>query len=1368
MTDPISLLILLKPILKGISSGIGSKIGQTFFDKVKELSESSIAEERSKAYLNASNKQLFLDDEIKNELHALEDDEYYSQLIYGFDLINGEELSSYHKDMSKLFLLEIFKDEKLKAELFNAKIDSIKQDTIKTKLNTEILKARLISVLKEYSHYQFLTESDFENFPNHYIPRKIILDRDWFSENKISSFIELFTYCKSCQQNKFAPIRALIIADGGIGKSVYLQQLSKECADSKRFYPVYISLRDLTASDVAKDYIERRYPELAKIDYLEYDQLFLFLDGFDEVGDSASAVKQIGDLCRTYPETHIVLTSRRNSFSNQLPDFYESFIFTLAGITREDIESYILTEYKSCKIDTEHFFKEVEDNGFINLLFSPFYLRVLVDCYIQNNNRLVISKKELIDNLITERRQKDKEKRPDLNFEKAPIQLKIKQLGAKFAFTQALMNQRNLSEDDTAKLFDDDFDLAIYSLPIRKGSLIEGKQQWEFEHNIFLEHLVSETLREMDIDEVLDYATSNNKVKSKWKDIITHLLGILDNRNNQEKKLYNNLINWLIENNPEVLLNVEESHLDQDVRSKIFVDIYKTKQEKTTWIDRNKINLQQMALFGETKENVQLLFNDIINTNNHFRQRINASLIFQHFKLNSLSRIEIEKMSQEYADSICSLPIECNDDERTLTYHLIDYFPFNNEAAIDLIMKYWGTTSSSYIISSLIHLIRKNNLEDKYVNRLITWRKQIESKETSNDFSIRTSLNLAFCKMMQPASYIAFYQSLLDSNLYYDFRSYEKEELHSIIKKSINYFESRTLEIIIQVVSKHISWYSLQDWKLFDPIFQDEKIRIEAIKLILKSLEHEEHEDIRHWQYVSTLAQLIEQSDLPLIFNTVTKEDLLITLTNRTIKESVKADLLQYVKDKYNYIPIKHVDPWLERARIEFNILFDKQRFVIECLSIFDELKSDTINYEELKEEKIGGKYRNRSLTYFLYWFKGGKNIKKSDVQEWFKNQPEYFDYYLNSQICGRIPDPIKKEKNKELTTYQIKVLKEYYDKYILTTDFTTKIDKEDRKTYTYAKHSPILITYMKKLNFDCPDNKLCEMIGNLWCEFDFITNKVKDKVLLKKTIFQNLHNYKEFGDSRTFQQCKYAISHDIANIDNIILEIIKDSEFEEYHKTELITLCIKHNKLTYNILNLTHFLNQSQILKICNQLIEKNYSNKDDIHSLLYQIIEESFDDKTKLAAITLLISQQETKALKLLIEYSKEHNTIALHDRFNNNYIDDINIGENYLQYDDISILPLLIELLELSLRPTITQKNGGRNKIESSLTHLALLSEDNYIEIIMTLEQFIQDNKTRYTDVESINFIIEHINDLHQEKQSKQYSFKEAKIISNNIIE
>lgn len=1353
--------VLLFHLLKGAVTGIGNKAGQLFSDEIRAKFGRPILKKIENAHSIASKNYYTSDNNLEDVLSVFENNEHYHKLLYSFDIIDGLDLPEHYKGVSRLFLVELLKSPQLATLVFNFKIDEIAKGIISLKsgikdvgADIRAVKDHFISSLQKYPQNQFLSKSLMDDFPDYYIPRSLV-ENSW--SLKISSFENLLNFY-AAQKESCQIIRALIVADGGLGKSVFLKHLAKSCLRNGSLYPVIVSLRDLTPANVIQDYIERRYPELKKISHLDYGQLVLFLDGFDEISDSTFALNQINDLCETYSSSHIVLTIRRNSYFDQFQKFK---IFSLSEIGRDDIRFYIETVYKDFKIDVDHFFSEINNNNFSNLLCNPFYLTVLVEVYISEGRSLIIKKKCLVDKILEKRRVKDQEHRSDLELHKPITKHRVSILGNKIALLMSLLEKRNLSEAELVQLIKDEreFDLATHALPIKKGYQFDETQRWEFEHNIFLEHLVASVLKKLNTKEILELSESEKKIKLHWRDITSYLLGVLDAEVEKERVLYEELLAWLIINDAELLLNVEDCQISKDDRSRIFLQIYNWYNEKTLWIDSNRIKRRRMAEFGESADVISRLFKDIVNKENHYRHRINASMIFKYFKLEGYSEKVKGSMAEKYLCSFIKDTYTHSVDEEMLINNLIRNFPFKDRVFSDKLIDAFSDYSS-VVVSGLVSVIKKNDMQDVYIDNLIEWRDKATDSGLSNYFSLKDLLNSCFIKMKKANSYVKYYSSIPD-DFFYGLTSFEKDDLKAIIKNSVNYSDKTVIESVIELSSKYILSYNPEIWEVFEVYFQNERIREASFNYLMSKLRDKEDEkdEMRYFKYEFLLAKLIREDDLPVVFSTINSEDFYVLLCKNFPSDSFIHDRISnHLLEKYGHTIQNQYNPWPDRRKSEFDILFNKEQFKRECLAVFDDSKSNIINPKELWSTNYGGKFHiNSTILSFLCWI-DENSVQKSSVENWFEEQSEKLDLYLHSKICSYIPRLNSSEEMRELSEAQIRIIENYFSKWINETNLKiTIVDKENSK-YKGATLAPILIAYLHQFDFDCSDEKLCEMLGNPNADFNYIVKKIKDISVLKQVIVENLIDYKEFIDDRIVQMVEYTIGNKYESAYVPIMTIIKDVGFDNYHKLTIIERSVESGVLIENIIQVSSRLDQRQIISLCRLLI-KNKIKREEISELLYAIVNEPEDDAYKLSALTLLIWSKDKKALEELIRYSIEHGELGLHDPFYNVHL-RIDVPDDYLKYDDINVLPLLMELIRLGFEPNIKPETKSiNNKIEENLIHLALMSKDNYAYVDLCLEQFIIDNRDKYEDVEVLNFTRERISRLFQEHITRKCTLEEA---------
>jgi hypothetical protein len=552
--------------------------------------------------------------------------------------------------------------------------------------------------------------------------------------------------------------------------------------------------------------------------------------------------------------------------------------------------------------------------------------------------------------------------------------------------------------------------------------------------------------------------------------------------------------------------------------------------------------------------------------------------------------------------------------------------------------------------------------------------------------------------------------------------------------------------------------------EIFSPFFENEYIRIEAIEKILSdlSLAPNDHD---YYHYSILISYMIKENDLPILFNTIQAKDFYITVHSYIERGTpLSLKLKEHLIEQFGYEEPKNMpDVWEKRRKEEFDIYFSQEAFKKECLDLFDSLNTNTINPKKLiKENHENNTYINLSLLWFLKWFAGDKKeASKEELSGWFEKYPAYFEEYLNIRIFENIRDM---QEGKQLSDSQILHISDWYYQRIETANFQISINKINKNSFSMNKDAILLIFYMKKFNFDCPEEKLCEILNNPQVEFEFIIKRIKDKVLLNNQITENIKNFKEHYDSRIIRQCEYAMENNIKESQPYILEILK-SDFDDSNKSLLLDYWFTNNLPARSVLNLKTEFNQNILIGLSQLLIKKGETT--EAKHILENIFENPDNDEIRLSVINLLIWMKDLNALRLSIDYSKEKKIISLHDPFYGVRL-EINMPDNYLLYDDIKALPLLMEYLEFCFDENISHKREiGNRKIENNLLHLALQSEKNRDIVITVLQEFIVNQRDKIQDIDALNFTIERIKQQYIDKYAQRYTFREAQTICKEIF-
>lgn len=1239
----------------------------------------------------------------------------------------------------------------------NHTLSSIKEttDTVKSidKKQDDILKILRNQSISQFPVTHFLKSAiSVDN----YIQRKLSLENQF--DIFIFSFQELLTH----SQKK--PLKALIIADGGEGKTVYLSQLAKDSIKSN-CYPVFVNLKDYLTSQSLQSYVEDLHPELKDIANSDYNFMSFFLDGFDEIGDTNGAVKQIRHFCNSHPETNIILSSRRNIYANDFPQFQTYF---LADISLQEIKEYI-KRIDSENINCDDFVKQVYFNGFSNILHNPFYLNILIESYVENDYSLQnISRKMLINNLLDKRADLDKKHRPDLRLDSPIRKAKINSLGKKMGICMALMSKRSLSEKEiTSILKEEEFELSIQSLPIKKGNIVASTQYWEFEHNIFLEHFASLALEELPFDKVIEYTTSSNKVKFEWSAIIAHLIGILDKKDN----LFQSLTKWVYENDLEIFSKIEKEQIDLNTREDIFQKIFTWYKEKSIWLDSYKIKNQEFASFGESRNNVFYILNEICNPDNDRYTKINAALIFKEFSLNDIQIEERKQIVEEYLKSIKSIDQKQGD----LLYYLISAFPSKEIEQIDDLVSTFRDSNHVQIRVSLFHLISDLEMVDRYISLFLEgYSKGDRLPDGALYGSYYDTIDQALLKIKEPKSFALYFNYLTEKHHLEYAIQHKPTILNTVINNSICHCDDLIFESMYKLFNHYVSHhFEKQDLPIsfFDKTNTREKSFLKSLQNICDAEDKEKH------IHVSVILALLKDDFLPILFNWDLDEGCLQSIYyNLERNSNLALKIKRHLEEKYNFIELERPDwsnIWAQRRREDFDILFDKEWFYKECLAAFNRYNTDTIEKEQLYDRNSDEKsvYVNHSVRSFLFRFKKNKTISKIDITTWFAKNPDGLDRFLMEKIY-EILSSRRDTDDLGLSENQKQYIINWYNKFLDEVDFTKAVDFNKLEVNDLRAY--YLFFYMQKLNLACSDSVLCDMLylpsmHPFSIDLKFITSKIQDKDKLNKAVIQILKDCYTIPhyNHELYQLIDYVIEDKIVEAYPVLIQMLRDfkRDANEYVKFHIIHNWIKNGLDEQPLILSIPDLSQSLQLSACRYL-----SNEREITSTkpyVENIINNPENEKIWLTAISVLISMRDIKGLQLGIDWWKKQND--LNYTLNELHTSNMFPCNLLLRYEDLSSLPFLFQLLKLSfqIKEPYSYDTIKRACIDN-ICNIGERSEKNIEIVTQTFEKFISDNKQTEKNITFLNYYIEDMKRKFWNKSYHPYDFNEVKQICKEIFE
>lgn len=417
----------------------------------------------------------------------------------------------------------------------------------------------------------------------------------------------------------------VILGNPGIGKSIELSHLFNELWSAKEeteIIPIGINIKNFRQTDTFENIIP--YAEWKNL-----NRLVFILDGLDEISNIQDFVSTLSTFISKYENLDLkfVLSCRTNT--------YNKYVINLPNFKKLHLKN--LTIKQSLSILSNKYginLNEVDILPVKTLLSTPFFVDLFAE-YYSKENTITSNYAEIWDYCIDlgiVQHINHKKKQSILN------KPEIRRSLSKFALVNELMQNNSSSDEETLKITESDYTNFIEYPFIRETN--ENPLEYGFTHKQYQEYFVSKILLQKDFNEILDIIRIDqltNNIHPSLANTVTFLL----NLSKKSSPFYDQLIDWLIINNRELLFQADSDRI-ASFQNKVFQDFFISECVNTTlWINNSGINFSDYVRFGDSIDNFNFLLNYITDSNCHFRIRISALSILEDFK--SIDRKLIQK-----------------------------------------------------------------------------------------------------------------------------------------------------------------------------------------------------------------------------------------------------------------------------------------------------------------------------------------------------------------------------------------------------------------------------------------------------------------------------------------------------------------------------------------------------------------------------------------------------------------------------------------------------------------------------------------------------------------------------------------------------
>jgi len=1176
-----------------------------------------------------------------------------------------------------------------------------------------------------------------------YLPRKVVSTKDYSSIG--------FSFLRGELSQDILNVfeqhdRIVLLSDAGVGKTTELNRIGWHFSkDDSPFTPFFVSLNRYVNENIS----ELLEPYWSKI---PESQLLIILDGLDEIEikNKNDAIRRIESFSEQYPSSKIIVSCRTNFYETEKK--HESG--TLSGFTsyvlldldETQVEEYIQTQIRR---QTTIFKETIYKNQLQVFLRIPFYLVRLVELFKAKPRQLPESKAEIFEQLLNARIKLDVEHfrtTIELDENRKTIIETLERL----ALGMEILGRNYITNDEYQKLvFEKSMQTLIKHCTVWKKS--EGDTvTWQFEHNNFQEYLAARVLSRKSFEIIKDFISFKpdyRKLIPSWTNTFSFLLSISDDRD---------LFRWILENEPELAVKLEPDRIENSIRIRIFKEIFEKYKAKQIWIPHDKFRYSELARFGEFKEIIDFLLTEA-ETAIHYTTVCNAIELLGYLEIPFDRKQRISQLLVRYA-------LEGGENEKREIVQ--------NRALVTLASL---RLNSQEVISQIVPVLRSSNSD---------WVRYGLYYFLYNSDYLDENIEV----FLEGIEYVRFHPSVgstetrLGDEHWHLKTGLEKAKSPDAVTKIFNYFREQPRDLddaffekTISVIADNAASAYFKEPLLFD-------LALDLFKVLVDEyLEKEAKEFICFFDKTNTRLQAFQK-----VFALRSEgEHALVILATLADPECIEFFIQQYVEQKItdkdiwafqNYLGWKNHDLYLsfnelvneksgnkfvlppkrdfdkerkQRRQRDISLLFDKHAFLNELKLIFETEKKQTFTSKELLNvttHRWDNPYFSDLVIHTLRRIAKNQTISLNTatqvVESW------NWDWFCISKMYEYLRNDKKLTISEEQKDWIIKWCYSNLNKVSFGTALVTEPDGK----FSASWLAIYLWFFLRKLDLAYPTGVLLDMLSFDWVEenqmlgIEYLEERLK-KVDITARILENLEKSIQNNDvlKNHIDYCKrndvkeglqFAL-HEITNTDRDI----------QVRSVALDTVCEISETLS-DLEQILPKITDDFKWNVVEQLVKRNSKY---CHKFLLEIFAGG-NEQEQMKAAKYLISLQNMEGLKYYVEWIKRNKRVP-EGPFDKSPIPSLQVLE---------ALPFLIELLKISYQKDFVENVFHRlyNIVVTTLTSIALQSDQHYIEVKQAIENFISEYSSI---IEGVNFLNSFLESLEQ----RHYVSKSMKLDINDVI-
>ena len=555
--------------------------------------------------------------------------------------------------------------------------------------------------------------------------------------------------------------KIVLLSDAGYGKSTELKTITYKLIkeENQDFIPILIEL-DTYADGEMINYVKNKIGDESQslLDYDKSKLIFLF-DEFDQVFNKGKAARRIRNFIEKFNESTFIIACRTNFYSGQFDEDFN--IFVLLPFKLSDIKKY---SRKLLSNKSNVFLNQLKEYNYFNLGRNPFFLNHLIEIFKRDKN-VPATPSEIFPRIISLALENDKKRLASkYDLKQTYPTLEIEKDLMKLSLIMETLQRNFIAIDEFNKIFSDQNKRAIIpELSLIKKSFLKEGDVYQFQHNNFQEYLAAKVLSNQNLNLILEFVSFRSVIKREisWIEKLMVYLEYVDfkpygikidrlistffsrirykriDRINPswanavaflcQLREKDDLLEYLIKNEPELTLKFELNRIDEEKRKKLFKAVFKKYSDRGILIDRN-IDYEEMAKFGKTREIYDYLMEYATAKKNNFVSRYNAIEMLRRMKGledKSLRHLLIKFARDENE----------NQNVRYISFHALSCLGMASSDTIGA-LKHLKDSNNNRVLSGLYYLIKESAHTDQYVDILLTGIHKTRSRSSSKEFPL--------------------------------------------------------------------------------------------------------------------------------------------------------------------------------------------------------------------------------------------------------------------------------------------------------------------------------------------------------------------------------------------------------------------------------------------------------------------------------------------------------------------------------------------------------------------------------------------------------------------------------------------------------